>query len=84
MLRRLLLSAGLVGLVAAGAAAFVPSSEPFEVICGGRCEPGDDCLAKCEVKGEVPEGYTLKCCGNCGAGDNCVENCSKGACCEAR
>jgi len=56
-----------------------------KVNCCGECKPGDDCLAKCDVVGRVPQGMSLTCCGNCEKGDNCLEKCAaKRSCCEAK
>jgi len=57
-----------------------------KVLCCGQCKPGDDCVAKCEVVGRVPEGTSVTCCGNCRKGDDCLSTCAprKRSCCEAR
>lgn len=56
-----------------------------KVICCGECKPGDDCLARCEVVGKVPEGSKVTCCGHCEKGDNCLEKCdAQKTCSEAK
>lgn len=82
---------GLAGPVLAlagfGAAALGTGKAPdAKVICCGQCKPGDDCLATCEVVGEVPNALTLACCGTCERGDNCLDKCApeKRSCCEVK
>lgn len=55
------------------------------VVCCGECKPGDDCLRKCKVEGDVRKDAKVTCCGMCEKGDNCLEKCSsKRSCCEGK
>lgn len=55
----------------------------LKVNCCGECKPGDDCLANCEVKGDVPKDMKLPCCGNCQKGEDCLATCgARKLCCE--
>jgi hypothetical protein len=73
----------VVGLVAATSGHSRAQQEP-KVICCGECKPGDNCLEKCQVVGNVPMGTKLACCGKCEKGDDCLTKCgSKRSCCEA-
>ena len=76
---------GLIAALSLGWASFARQGE-FEVICCGRCRPGDDCLAKCEVRGTPPPGLRLTCCGRCQSGDDCAKRCAPGrqSCCQVR
>ena len=65
---------------------FTPNSQDQEspkarVVCCGECKPGDNCLEKCEVIGEVPQDLVLTCCGNCEKGDDCLEKCGGASSC---
>lgn len=89
MLNAIGISLGALALLALSVAGFAGSSgsepsTPLKVTCCGQCKPGDDCLTKCKVEGDIPEGLTLTCCGNCEAGDNCLEKCGSGSCCAPR
>ncbi len=88
MWRKILLGLGAPALALAGFG-FVQGMDRApegKVIRCGECKPGDDCLAKCEVVGQVPEGTKLTCCGNCQKGDDCLAKCAprKRSCCEAK
>lgn len=54
---------------------FLGGHPEAQVVCCGRCEPGDDCLEKCRVVGEVPKDLELTCCGRCTKGDDCLKKC---------
>jgi hypothetical protein len=79
---RLIMALGVAGLAAFGYAfGFGGKPEP-KVICCGECKPGDNCLEKCRVVGEVPKDLTLTCCGKCLKGDDCMKKCAgSGSCC---
>lgn len=77
----LLLGLGTAGLAALGFAFGFGGKPEAKVICCGECKPGDNCLEKCRVIGEVPKDLKLTCCGKCQKGDNCLEKCAGGSCC---
>ena len=78
---KLLLSLGMAGLAALGLVFGFGGKPEAKVICCGECKPGDNCLEKCQVIGEVPKDLKLTCCGNCQKGDDCLAKCDGGTCC---
>lgn len=73
------LTAAILAITGIAGATFT-ANKPVEpkVICCGECQPGDDCLKKCQLIGEVPKDLKLACCGHCQKGDNCL------SCCEVK
>lgn len=61
-----------------GAAFATKKTDDPKVICCGECKPGDDCLRKRQVIGDVPKDLKITCCGNC------LEKCGgkNASCCE--
>lgn len=79
-MKALLIGLALSGLALLGFVA-APKSPEARVICCGECTPGDDCLKKCTVVGEVPKDLKLICCGQCKKGDDCLKKCTDGKSC---